>query len=505
MRKQTILSWLPVLLFTAVSVVAGEDDFLKPVGRPPKAKPQRRQGGEAMPPLPLPATPLRRSEKKRPPSPATLIGKVIWGNYLDYTWKDGNVSRVYDWNMVPADCQQLLRTAKTILGVEYKAESVALDTFNTTPAEMPVLYFSGGRGLKFTDADREKLRNYMRQGGMIWFDSCVGSPYFYKSAVIELAKIIPESPLVRLPPDHPVFHMVDDATVASVRTRKDIAPVLDGVYIGSRLAAVVSPYGLGASWDKTDTSLIPDANFYDRKSATVLGLNLVAYSIGYFRVAQSFAKADVYRTRDTVKNNDALVFTQIQTTGVWNTEPGGAGNLLRFLNRNLNIEVSYKIKSLRLGEDTIERTPFLYLSGITTFTFSPKERAAVAAFVHQGGFLLIDNALGLSEFDAAARRELATIFKGVKLERLPVDHSLFTAGPFRVNHVTYTLPAQVKYKNLKSPWLEALAFNGVYQVFYSPFDLAAGWQGDEHPLAYGYASADALRLGTNLVTYFMTH
>ena len=31
-------------------VSAGEDDFLKPVGKPPVAKAQRRQGGEAMPP-----------------------------------------------------------------------------------------------------------------------------------------------------------------------------------------------------------------------------------------------------------------------------------------------------------------------------------------------------------------------------------------------------------------------------------------------------------------------
>ena len=90
---------------------ASEDDYLKPVGLPPKAKPQMRQGGEALPPLPLPATPLRRSEKKRPPSPSTMIGKVIWGSYLDYTWEDGQVTRVYDWNMVPADCQSLLRSA----------------------------------------------------------------------------------------------------------------------------------------------------------------------------------------------------------------------------------------------------------------------------------------------------------------------------------------------------------------------------------------------------------
>ena len=32
-------------------------------GPPPRAKPQRRTGGESFPPLPLPVTPLRRTEK----------------------------------------------------------------------------------------------------------------------------------------------------------------------------------------------------------------------------------------------------------------------------------------------------------------------------------------------------------------------------------------------------------------------------------------------------------
>ena len=54
--------------FLALACAAGaagpeEDAFLRPVGQPPVAKAQRRQGGESLPPLPLPATPLRRSEQ----------------------------------------------------------------------------------------------------------------------------------------------------------------------------------------------------------------------------------------------------------------------------------------------------------------------------------------------------------------------------------------------------------------------------------------------------------
>ena len=48
-------------------------------GPPPQAKPQSRTGGESFPPLPLPATPLRRTEKKRPPAPPSLVGKMALG------------------------------------------------------------------------------------------------------------------------------------------------------------------------------------------------------------------------------------------------------------------------------------------------------------------------------------------------------------------------------------------------------------------------------------------
>ena len=118
MKNNLLMSMLfsgLLLAGTALPLSAGEDDFLKPVGKPPAAKAQRRQGGEAMPPLPLPATPLRRSEKKRPPSPTALIGKVVWGGYIDYTWENGLTSRVFDWNMVSADCQQLLRIVKNYM------------------------------------------------------------------------------------------------------------------------------------------------------------------------------------------------------------------------------------------------------------------------------------------------------------------------------------------------------------------------------------------------------
>ncbi|MDD4016667.1 MAG: DUF4159 domain-containing protein [Kiritimatiellae bacterium] len=501
-------SWpfiVAVVLCGTFAHTAGEDDFLKPVGLPPKAKPQMRQGGEALPPLPLPATPLRRSEKKRPPSPATLIGKIIWGSFLDHTWDDGQVTRVFDWNMVPADCQALLRASYKHLNMDYKVETTTLKGFSATPAEIPVLYFSGGRSLNFTDEERETLRRYLLSGGMVWFDSVVGSPYFYKSSLTELGRILPEAQIRRLPEDHPVFHMVDDAVKVNTKTKRDVQPVLDGVYIGSRVAAVVSPYGLGAGWDNAAPDLIKLADYYDHPSAVRIGLNLVAYAMGYFRVGQAHAKAQAYSEEDAQANTDPVVFAQVRTGGVWNTEPGGANNLLRFMRKNLSVKANYLTRTVKLDTDPLANYSFLYLSGISDFSFDEAELSALRGYLLGGGFLIIDNSLGLDEFGKAVYRETKRLFPHAAFERLPPDHPVFQQGPFKMDTARFTLAARAKYPALQTPVLEGLKAADQVNVLYSPFDMAAGWQGDDHPLAYGYAPGDALRLGSNLLTYCLTH
>ena len=503
MKHRWIICAAVTLLLTAA--YAGEDDFLRPVGLPPKAKPQMRQGGEALPPLPLPATPLRRSEKKRPPSPSTLIGKVIWGSYLDYTWENGRATRVYDWNMVPADCQSLLRSAYKHLLMDYKVQTTALDGFDSTPAEIPVLYFSGGRSLNFTDANREVLRKYLLAGGMVWFDSVVGSPYFYKSALTELKQILPELQIRRLPEDHPIFHMVNDTVQVNTKTKTEIMPVLDAVYIGSRVAAVVSAYGMGAGWDKTTPNLIKQADYYDHPSAVRLGLNLVAYAMGYFRVGQAHARAQVYGDEDAQDNSDPVVFAQVRPRGVWNTEPGGANNLLRFMKKNLSVKANYLVRTIRLDTDPLADYSFLYLSGISDFVLDDAERSALRSYLQGGGYLMIDNSLGLDEFGKAVYREMHRLFPESTFKKLPASHPLYQQGPFKVNQVRFTLAARARYPALSTPVFEGLKIDGEERIFYSPFDMAAGWQGDDHPLAYGYAPGDALLLGANLITYCLTH
>src|SRR5438105_2568668 len=134
-NKTLCLSALFIVFVQASSAFAlSENDYFHPLGRPPEAHHDRIKGGEAMAPLPLPATPLRRSERKREPAPPTLIGKVIWGASADFVSEDGTKSQISDWNLAPADLQQLTKKAAHYLKLNYNQVELNLNTFSGDPA-----------------------------------------------------------------------------------------------------------------------------------------------------------------------------------------------------------------------------------------------------------------------------------------------------------------------------------------------------------------------------------
>jgi hypothetical protein len=278
---------LVTLLGSNLALPAAENDWFVPLGPPPQAAPRRISGGEAFPPLPLPATPLRRTERKREPSPPKLIAKVIWGDSASFTYADGTSTKVADWNLCPGDLQQLMKRASERLGVNYGSDDLSLASFDGDPAKTPVLFFSGVRTIKFAPPELDLLRSYVLRGGMIIADDIAGSPYFHQSFRAAMAKAFPELAFRVIPPDHPVYHMLVDVNKVSYpKNLNSDRPLLEGLYLYSRVGVVLSRYGLGCGWDGHEVPLLKEAVFYDVDSASQIGINLVAYAVGYARLGR---------------------------------------------------------------------------------------------------------------------------------------------------------------------------------------------------------------------------
>jgi len=504
MRRRS--AWfMGLLLGGALFSQAGENDWFVPLGPPPEAAKRRISGGESFPPLPLPATPLRRTERKREPSPPKLAAKIIWGEDASFTYGSGAETRIADWNLCPGDLQQLMRSASERLGVRYGDDSFSLASFDGDPAKCPLLFFSGVRTIKFSPSELDLLRLYVLRGGMIVADNIAGGPYFYQSFREAMEKTFPELSFRVLPEDHPLYHIMVD--VSQVNYPKNLAshePLLEGMYVYSRVGVLLSKYGLGCGWDGHEVPLLKQAVYYDVSSADKIGLNIAGYAVGYARIGRAEAKPELFGALDEKHPTDEFVFAQIKHDGAWNVESGGASRLLQELRQNTSLRVSLKRVPVQPGHDDLSSFTFLYLSGLDDFHWDPAARSALKRFLDSGGTLLINNGLGLRTFDAAVRRELKNLLPGATLAALPPGHPVFNTV-FKLTQAAYTPAAAALHPSLTQPFLEGISLNGDVKVIYSPLDLETGWQGLNPPLARAYQPNDALKLGVNIIMYAMTH
>lgn len=484
---------------------ADENEWLVPLGLPPQAAPKRISGGEGFPPLPLPATPIRRSERKREPKAPLLIGKVVWGESAEYRYAGGEARQIADWNLCPDDLAQLMRKAGRWFGLSYGSQAVSLNAFDGDPQATPVLFLSGVRTLRPTDEQVKLLQDYLLRGGMVVFDSIAGSPYFLASARALATRLIPGEPLRPVPLDHPLFSMLADARTVAVPRRPEITtPQIEGIYVGSRIACLVSPIGLGCGWDDHEVPLLDQAVYYDVDSATRLGINLVAYAVGYAEAARAEARPELFGMLDERHPTDELVFAQLRHDGAWNVHPGAATALLRRLRAETSLGVSLKRVAVDPARESLEAFPFLYLEGLDTFAWDERVRGALRQFLARGGTLLISNGLGLATFDQAVRRELAQLLPGSELAPVPPDHPLLSACR-PMGEVRYTPAALRRNPAPVGAALEAMSLDGDLRVIYSPYDLACAWSGCDYPLAQAYEGPSGVELGMNLLVYAMTH
>jgi Domain of unknown function (DUF4159) len=458
-------------------------------------------------PLPLPATPLRRTERKKPPQPDYLVGKVIWGQSASFVDTTGQKLKIADWNLCPTDAEKFVQNARA-LDLAYHWQNTNLNSFQYDPKKLPALLFSGVRTLKLSDAHIQALRDYVLNGGMVICDSIAGSPYFYDSAKKIFLRAFPECRFRVLPPDHPLYHIIVDVDKVTYEGHQgDSKPFLEGIYVGSRVGVLLSKFGLGCGWNRNTERLkeLPKAAYYDVKSAGEIGLDLAAYIVGYAEVGLVEGRPEVFSTADQQRPTDEFVFAQIKHDGVWNVHPGAATALLMKLRRYTAVRVNLKRVSVDVDRDDLSPYPFLYLTGLDDFSFSQNGVSALQRYLNHGGVLLINNGLGLSTFDAAVRREIKKLLPNVTLQPIPANHSL-NAGLFDTSTVQYSPElAKSKPELNHQPYLLGMTIDGDLRVIYSPYDLEAGWLEVHYPMMRGYDSVSAERLGMNIIIYIMTH
>jgi hypothetical protein len=203
---------------------------------------------------------------------------------------------------------------------------------------------------------------------------------------------------------------------------------------------------------------------------------------------------------------EKFTFSQlIYRGGNWNPHRNASKELMYELMRRTSVEASVEKVNVKLTDEALFNSPFLYMTGNQEFEpFTDQEIEMLRRFLSFGGFLFIDDNLGHKNygFDKSVRRELARILPDSPLTILPSDHTVFRSF--------YLLKA-VGGRNLVNPYLEGIYVDDLTPVIYCQNDLGGAWERDDlgnwvYDCKPGgeHQRALAFRLGINVVLYALT-
>ncbi|MFO0881719.1 MAG: DUF4159 domain-containing protein [Gemmataceae bacterium] len=461
-------------------------------GPPPRKNPTRQTSAEGMPPLPLPAVPLRRSEPKAEPAPPLMIAKLEYGT-------------TQDWNTDPGDIDNLMRHVRSAVGLWYGwkqmplAELVALYQAKKE-SKVPALYLSGHEAFQFTPQERAALTQYLLDGGSLLADACCGRSEFANSFRAEVKAMFPRRSLDRLELDHPVFRSFHKYTTVNFRTFKGATrvdtvgpPELYGMNLGCRAAILFSPWDLSCGWDEHSHEhgqrLLPG-------DAIRLGINLVSYIAALRQVAEVQSVTREVSGKNERKRQQ-FVLAQLRHHGDWDPDPNSTAQLLRTIASVSSLAVAFDQKPVDAKETDIARFPFLYMTGFRDPRFSGEELGALRRHLQAGGFLFVNNCSGYAAFDRHIRDMVSKLFPDQKLERLGAEHRLFRSF--------YTLTeGRDRQSGAARPLeLEGVRIRDRVVLVYSKNDAVTHLKLVSDPFGNGYDADTCSKLVTNVVSYAM--
>ena len=184
--------------------------------------------------------------------------------------------------------------------------------------------------------------------------------------------------------------------------------------------------------------------------------------------------------------------------GDWYSNPTSLPNLMRFVRDKTGLAVSDKETVVSIDGEELFSSPVVYMNGHGNISFSAEEAERLRRYLTGGGFLMADDNYGM---DKSFRREIKKVFPDKDLVLLPKDHPVFRAF--------YTFPGGLP-KIHEHDGLPAQAFaifhEGRMVVFYSyQSDLGDGWEDASVHHDPEELRTAALKMGTNLIVWALTH
>lgn len=210
------------------------------------------------------------------------------GAYSSGGWGRGRSSWATDF---PKADRQFLVVLRRLIAIDaWPCENaVALD--DPALRKFPFLYMLEVGRMNLSPSEVEGLRGYIDAGGFVMIDDFWGSRQ-WANFEYEMRRVLPEYPIVELPLDHEVFHMVynihDVLQVPSIGNARagryweqdGTVPFARGIFNedGRLIVGIMWNSDLGDAWEWAEQPDYP----VDRSTfAFQMGVNFIAYAMSH--------------------------------------------------------------------------------------------------------------------------------------------------------------------------------------------------------------------------------
>lgn len=192
-----------------------------------------------------------------------------------------------EWQ-VPHDFGKLLQHLNTRVSLSGPQRVRTIGLLDPDLARHPVLYVTGHGPIKWSNTERDLLRNRLLSGGLLFSDACCGDERFDRSFRAAIKAMFPKRELTLLAPSHAIYTAGHDvkSVMRSDRTRTGKLKRRDAELLGlslpdpvtqkPRLAVVYSPHDLGCSWHH---QLLGVPCMHSDEDGTAIAANIIVWAL----------------------------------------------------------------------------------------------------------------------------------------------------------------------------------------------------------------------------------
>jgi hypothetical protein len=196
-----------------------------------------------------------------------------------------------DWDAAPRALHNVLVALNRVSGVQASLRQKNLVPSDPQLRRYPLAYLHGRTSFEFSPQEIDNLRKYLKNGAVLFADSCCGSPQFDKSFRDMVRQLFPDKKLERIPVTHELFSAGIGFPIQRVKRRipengnlnqpldstfKEGEPLLEGIELNGRYCVIYSKYDLSCALERQASVSCAG---YEHHDAVKIAVNVIRYAL----------------------------------------------------------------------------------------------------------------------------------------------------------------------------------------------------------------------------------